>query len=141
MCHEFVTTLPGPSQLEITLFDDDVLGKDPMGSTVIDLEDRWFSHEWRDVKKWGGPGKKPIEHRQLYLPTSRTSQGSIRLWVDIMTKEEGMSNNIVDISRPPRVPYELRVVVWYGTTTIPKIAVDFVPGSPHMFSVSSWRPP
>jgi hypothetical protein len=51
-CHrmyEIPTTLPGPSRLEIDMWDYDRLSaNDFIGKTVIDLEDRWFEQAWQD---------------------------------------------------------------------------------------------
>ena len=46
---------PGPSQLKLELCDGKFVGLTEtntrmVGQTVIDLEDRWFCQEWRDVK-------------------------------------------------------------------------------------------
>ena len=48
---------------------DDLFGDDLIGSTFIDLEDRYFLPEWRCIKN------KPVEYRQLYHPISSVSQG------------------------------------------------------------------
>lgn len=80
---------------------------------------------------------KPIETRDLWLPTRSTPQGKLRLWVDIMTPDQARACPVVpaphpplcckhnpppfadtcfvaqlDIARPPQEEYELRVVVW-----------------------------
>ena len=57
-------TIPGPSQLTLELNDGKVSGGQVgytrvVGRTVIDLEDRWFCQNWRDVKF------KPREVRDL----------------------------------------------------------------------------
>jgi hypothetical protein len=44
------------------LFTDDIIG-----TTKIDLEDRFFSPEWQSVKE------KPIEYRQLFQESSAMS--------------------------------------------------------------------
>jgi hypothetical protein len=47
--YEIPTTLPGPSRLEIDMWDYDRLSaNDFIGKTVIDLEDRWFEQAWQD---------------------------------------------------------------------------------------------
>eukprot|EP01051_Picozoa_sp_SAG22_P002061 SAG22_NODE_87_length_21437_cov_14.162480_18_plen_549_part_00 len=47
-CFELQTTLPGPALLQVDFFDYDALtGDDLIGSTTIDLEDRWFSGAWK----------------------------------------------------------------------------------------------
>ncbi len=59
--YDFEGVFPGCSPLEILLYDyDDVFGDDLIGSTTIDLEDRYFSMEWKSLDD------KPIEYRPIY---------------------------------------------------------------------------
>lgn len=54
--------------LFIECFDyDELFGDDLIGTTTIDLEDRYFLPEWRALND------KPVEYRQLYIPTSGVS--------------------------------------------------------------------
>jgi hypothetical protein len=47
---EFQTNLPGGGKLKLETKDWDQFSFDePMGETVLDLEDRWFSHSWKKV--------------------------------------------------------------------------------------------
>ena len=67
-CFEFEAEFPGTESLRIQLWDHDLcFGDDLIGETKIDLEDRYFSHEWQSLKN------KPIEFRQLYHPSSKVS--------------------------------------------------------------------
>ena len=44
---DFEGTFPGCAPLKIDIFDyDDIFGDDLIGSTSIDLEDRFFSLDW-----------------------------------------------------------------------------------------------
>lgn len=70
---ELTTTLPGPSELDIEVWDYDSLSKDDLiGSTRIDLEDRLFHTGWQalgsSAAKNGRFPPKPIEYRSLYHP-------------------------------------------------------------------------
>lgn len=68
------TTLPGASRLKIQVWDKDMIIKDDkIGSTIIDLEDRYFSSKWKSLSE------KPIETRNLYHPSTRIIQGQVRL--------------------------------------------------------------
>ena len=108
-CHEFSTKLPGASQLKMTVYDDDIFGKDPMGETSVDLENLWFSDTWR---RSGRHGFKPIEKRTLLLRSKRAAQGELRMWVDIIKRDECSRHPKIDICKPPGIAFELRVVVW-----------------------------
>ena len=94
--------------LKIQAMDyDDLFGDDLIGETNIDLEDRFFSPEWQAIKN------KPVEYRQLYHPSTKISQGVVKLWVEIhpaeLKKDEVLHWNIEP--RPP-TDFEVRVVVW-----------------------------
>lgn len=63
--YDIPATLPGAATLDIQCWDDDGFSfPDFIGSTMIDVEDRYFSKDWR-VKY---PNKMPIEERTLYIP-------------------------------------------------------------------------
>ena len=88
------TTFPGASVLEVSVFDYDWLTSDDLiGTTFIDLEDRWFSEtqfsEANELKRHGIRGgavgrggvtrkytrqKRPVEWRQLWSPESAYPQ-------------------------------------------------------------------
>ena len=59
---------------------------DLIGETVLDLEDRYYSEEWKALPV------KPIEERILYIyiyiyimiPSTLAPQGTLRLWVDVV---------------------------------------------------------
>ena len=76
---DFETTMPGSSQLNIQVWDRDVLFSDDfIGETTLDVEDRFFSPRWQSIVN------KPVELRSLFSPTSSVQQGQIRLWVEIL---------------------------------------------------------
>lgn len=56
--YEFDAEFPGAPTVHIEAYDyDDLFGDDLIGSTKIDLDDRFFSPEWRSLSH------KPIEFR------------------------------------------------------------------------------
>jgi hypothetical protein len=115
---EFEFLLPGEAQLHIELYDWDMLGFDEMiGATAVDLENRWFSKEWRSIgaateKK--APHMRPVELRTLHVPGRRAPQGKLKLWVEIMPKAEVKWNPPVPIKRPEPETFELRVCIFRG---------------------------
>lgn len=66
--YDIPVSLPGAATLAIEVWDDDgfMLKPDLIGITKIDLEDRFYSLEWREKYK----DKKPIEERTLFAPKS-----------------------------------------------------------------------
>lgn len=63
--YDFEGVFPGCSPLQIDVWDyDDIFGDDLIGTTIVDLEDRYFSLEWQSLHE------KPIEYRQIYHESS-----------------------------------------------------------------------
>jgi hypothetical protein len=61
-------SFPGAPVVEIWAYDyDDFFGNDLIGLTKLDLDDRFFSKEWCSILN------KPIEYRNLHVPTSTIS--------------------------------------------------------------------
>ena len=59
--YEFDCSFPGAEPLIIEAWDYDLLfGDELIGRTAIDMDDRYFSAEWRSMRN------KPIEYRELY---------------------------------------------------------------------------
>ena len=67
------------SRLEIEVKDYDTIGRDDViGATAIDLEDRVFHPAWQEMPL------KPLEWRTLRSRRSKTPQGSLQLWVELL---------------------------------------------------------
>ena len=92
-CFEFESTLPGPSKLILTVKDQDFLSDAEIGRSEIDLEDRFFGKDWKQLVN------KPLERRTLRLPGSKVNRGKLELWIDVLTKSEAAAK--------PRVPSPL----------------------------------
>jgi len=54
-----------------------IFGDELIGTSYVDLEDRYFSLDWVAIKD------KPVEYRQLYHPSSKMSQGVVKCWLEI----------------------------------------------------------
>lgn len=85
-----------------------MFGDDSIGTTSVDLEDRFFSPEWQSIKN------KPIEFRQLYHPSSSISQGVVKCWVEIHPTNlpDDQQPLIYDIKPKPPEEFEVRLVIW-----------------------------
>jgi len=132
---EIPIRIPGDSQLAIQVWDWDRFTKDTLiGETLIDLEDRWFSRKWQmlgtlrwlqeNEKLFGdradavrkrvdelGP-LKPLEVRDLWVPTCSNPQGQLRLWLEIVPDVVAREVEPEELLPPERVPFEVRVIVW-----------------------------
>jgi hypothetical protein len=117
---ELRVELPGVSQLEVSIVEKNMFGFDTIiGSTTLDLEDRWFNEKWRlgnfdgIRKSEGGKLKRnPVEECTLKLPSNRMPQGKISCWLDMMTEKEAAKEPMWDISLVPPAPFEMRLVLW-----------------------------
>jgi len=103
---EIPVSLPGDSTLKLQVWDWDGIGDDLIGTTYIDIEDRWFSKAWRKLML------KPVEIRTLRSTTSTASQGKVALWVELLTAEDSKKFPMINIKPPPPEEYECRVIVW-----------------------------
>jgi hypothetical protein len=111
---EFQSTMPGDTMLKIEVMDHDTFRCDLIGTTTIDLEQRFFNKEWRQLGRQHPTGqviKRPVEQRPLLLP-GKDPQGTIVCWCDIFTKEQARFNPPVNVAKPLPEEFELRVVVW-----------------------------
>ena len=62
---------------------------------------------------------KPVERRSLWCGKSLNSQGSLELWVDILTPQQAARYSKWDIALPPPEEFEIRCVVWKTKNVIP----------------------
>lgn len=105
--YDILSELPGESSLKIEVWDYDPIFRDELiGSTKIDLEDRFFNDKWKEMKY------KPIEVRQLRHPDMSTLQGNISLWVEIFEKKDKINIEPWNIAPEPDTIVEMRLVIW-----------------------------
>ena len=122
--YEFEGVFPGSTPLEIGAWDfDHIFGDDLIGTTIVDLEDRYFSMEWQNLLN------KPIESRQLYCPSSEVSQGVLRMWIQLNSVNLPPDKATKwDISQKPPEMFEVRICAlnckdvkcmdWEGTSDV-----------------------
>jgi hypothetical protein len=120
---ELRVELPGVSQLEVSVVEKNFFGFDTViGTTTLDLEDRFFNEKWRNGnfdtigkdkdEKLAKLNRKPVEECTLRLPSNRMPQGKISCWLDIMTEKDAAKEPMFDISLVPPAPFEMRLVLW-----------------------------
>ena len=107
--YDFEQTFPGCPQLVIHAMDyDDLFGDDLIGTTIVDLEDRYFLPEWRALRN------PPIEYRSIYHPSSAVSQGVLKMWIEINPAKvpKADEKKLWDIKPKPPYEIEVRLVIW-----------------------------
>ena len=105
--YDILTELPGNSTVTIQVYDyDNLFNDDFIGETTIDIEDRYFDRKWQNLKN------KPIEVRSLFHPDFESSQGSIKLWIEMFEKDQRTQMIPWNISPEPESLIECRLIVW-----------------------------
>ena len=113
------TKIPGTSVLHVQVYQYNRFSSDELiGETKIDLEDRFYSQNWRNLKDC------PIEVRGLFHPSSAIEQGRIGLWLDIIPAENSVKlAQKWDINPKPPVEYEARMIIW-ETEDVPRVDAE-----------------
>ncbi|CEM08627.1 unnamed protein product [Vitrella brassicaformis CCMP3155] len=119
-CYVLNCSFPECATLQIRLMKrNTLLYEEEIGRTTIDLERRWFNVKWQ---KWMEDNKVPIEARPLLLVTTGSAgsdeggltvaRGALRLWVEILMKQQVAKRPIEALPSPDPEEWELRAVVW-----------------------------
>jgi hypothetical protein len=112
---------PQGCRLQVDLFDvgdvplDGVVTKQGafdsiIGSTILDLEDRWHSNEMRmDTVR----GRIPHENRRLYKinDNKESVTGSLVLWIEMIDAREAADKKATQLQKPKPQEIELRLVI------------------------------
>eukprot|EP00947_MAST-08B_sp_MAST-8B-sp1_P004388 g4388.t1 len=108
--------LPGMADVEVKVCHKRLLSETEIGRTTVDIEDRWFSKQWReDMKEM----RAPREYRSLYHPSVRLPRGKVEMWVEMYSEEKFREAQVANILPEKRLEWEVRVVIW-DTWKIPK---------------------
>jgi len=136
-CHTFANCrLPENGLLEVTVVElvqglfGGTAGEKAIGSTVIDLEDRWFSQRYRSMVE---EDIVPIEARELHRRDTSFSRGHLRIWVDLLTAEQSQARKLAALPCTDPLPFQLRIVIWKVTN------IDEVDGQVPDIYVSGWH--
>jgi len=127
--YEFDVELPGAPLLKIGLRDQQSFSSSILGETTVDLEDRWFSPEWKRIgaeKASEGVLLKPVETRSLWIPTSQSVQGTVQMWVDIIPESAISRFPPIEIQAPEPTEFEVRLIIYKVEIDLPKEYLDVI---------------
>jgi len=117
--------LPYDGRLEVSIMDMEemsIRGDVLIGSTVIDLEDRWHSRTWR---KYNEMQIVPLENRSLFTSdVPGKNRGSLEMWIEMVETTKVSDFKPSDIRKPPELDIEVRFVIW-GATAVPIVKDDY----------------
>jgi len=104
--------MPEDARCEISLKDygGGLGGDGVIGSTVIDLEDRWHSENWQNL---ADKQLVPVENRGLWSSSAHgMSRGSLEMWVEMLDSVKSSDQKASALRAPPVQEIEVRFVIW-----------------------------
>eukprot|EP00747_Dinoflagellata_sp_TGD_P121557 gnl/TRDRNA2_/TRDRNA2_173453_c2_seq1.p1 gnl/TRDRNA2_/TRDRNA2_173453_c2~~gnl/TRDRNA2_/TRDRNA2_173453_c2_seq1.p1 ORF type:complete len:602 (+),score=116.03 gnl/TRDRNA2_/TRDRNA2_173453_c2_seq1:55-1806(+) len=104
--------LPQQSHFQVGLFDfkDGGEGDLLIGSSIIDLEDRWYSNTFQG---WMKANQVPMEYRPMETGQAGSlSKGSLELWIEMIDASQVAEIPVNVLQEPPAVELEIRIVIW-----------------------------
>jgi len=104
---------PTDTRLEVSLMDmnDYALRDELIGSTTVDLEDRWYSKAWRKMND-KGVNEVPKESRSLYTNDyPGVNRGNIEMWVEMLDSVSASDIAASVLQKPKDVPTAIRIVI------------------------------
>jgi len=114
MLEERDVVLPDDGKLEVRVMDKanafEFGGDALIGSTILDLEDRWHSRSWRKVN-----ARQEIPRENRPLSTAEVpgkNRGSIEMWVEMIESQRAADLKASPLVKPPELEIEIRIVVW-----------------------------
>lgn len=120
-------SFPRESRLEVglldmntTLISASLMDDSVIGSTVIDLEDRWHSTAWRNESR---RMLMPVENRPLQIFSGGRSKntGSFEMWVDMVNTMQVSTVPLYDMKKVEPLEVEIRIVLW----TLKRVPMEY----------------
>jgi hypothetical protein len=108
------SSFPEHSQLTVKVVErctNFAVGKqdEVVGSTMIDLENRFFHPNYKKMVK---DEVTPVEARPLFAVGSSFGRGHVRLWIDILHHSDEQTLGPKKLPSTEAVDYQLRIVAW-----------------------------
>mmetsp|Transcript_44643 Transcript_44643/g.78493 ORF Transcript_44643/g.78493 Transcript_44643/m.78493 type:complete len:1495 (+) Transcript_44643:94-4578(+) len=103
--------LPEDGRLEISLSDaQDLAVSDALiGSTVLDLEDRWHSEKWQRIN---ARQQFPVETRSLFRPGEEAdNHGNLAMFIEMIDSTQAADRDPLDLRAAANALIVLRVVI------------------------------
>ncbi|KAF7458424.1 putative C2 domain-containing protein [Cryptosporidium felis] len=107
--YEIGCILPHNALVRVSLIGTGAVLEEIIGSTFIDIEDRWFHPKIQSMLE---NDSTPIEMRTLRVENSFVSHGTLRAWYEIMSEQVAKATPITELASVDPQNYQLRVVVW-----------------------------
>jgi len=126
MLEERDIVLPDDSKLEVKILDKDGAwyGDVTIGSTILDLEDRWHSKNWQRLND---RSEVPKESRPLSTRDEPgKNRGTIEMWVEMLDSQKATDCPAVPPVKPAEIELEVRMVIWDTKNVQPIHKKDYV---------------
>ncbi|KAL5367027.1 ferlin-like type II membrane associated protein [Cryptosporidium parvum] len=107
--YEIGCILPHNALVRVSLIGTGTMSEEIIGSTFIDIEDRWFHPKIQSMLE---SDSTPIEMRTLRVENSFVSHGTLRAWYEIMSEQVAKATPITELASVDPQSYQLRVVIW-----------------------------
>ncbi|EEA05687.1 C2 domain-containing protein [Cryptosporidium muris RN66] len=107
--YEIGCILPRNAFVKISLIGTGTMSEEVIGTTFIDIEDRWFHPKVRTMIE---TNTVPIELRTLRIDNSIVSHGTLRAWYEILSEQAAKAIPVTPLASADPQTFQLRIVVW-----------------------------